>query len=43
MIRTYDYKDMKIEEIFAREEEKSTVADIVAEIIADVRKTAMQP
>ena len=38
MIKTYAYKDMKIEEIFAREEEKSTVADIVAEIIADVRK-----
>ena len=25
MIKTYAYKDMKIDEIFAREEEKSTV------------------
>ena len=38
MIKTYAYKDMKIEDIFAREEEKSTVEDVVAEIIADVRK-----
>ena len=38
MIKTYAYKDIKIDEIFAREEEKSTVADVVAEIIADVRK-----
>ena len=38
MIKTYAYKDMKIDEIFAREEEKSTVEDVVAEIIADVRK-----
>ena len=42
MIKTYAYKDMKIDEIFAREEEKSTVEDVVAEIIADVRKMAMQ-
>ena len=32
------YKDIKIEEIFAREEEKTNVADVVAEIIAEVRK-----
>lgn len=38
MIRTYAYKDIKIEEIFAREEEKTNVADVVAEIIAEVRK-----
>ena len=38
MIKTYAYKDIQIDEIFAREEEKSTVADVVAEIIADVRK-----
>ena len=38
MIQTYAYQDIKIEEIFAREEEKNTVADAVAEIIADVRK-----
>ena len=38
MIKTYAYKDMKIDEIFAREEEKSAVADVVVEIIADVRK-----
>ena len=38
MIKTYAYKDIKIDEIFAREEEKTTVADVVAEIIADVRK-----
>ena len=38
MIRTYAYKDIKIEEIFAREEEKTNVADVVAQIIAEVRK-----
>ena len=38
MIRTYAYKDIEIEEIFAREEEKTNVADVVAEIIAEVRK-----
>lgn len=38
MIRTYAYKDIKIEEIFAREEEKTNVADVVSEIIAEVRK-----
>ena len=38
MIKTYAYKDIKIDKIFAREEEKSTVADVVAEIITDVRK-----
>ena len=38
MIRTYAYKDIKIEEIFAREEEKNDIADAVAEIIAEVRK-----
>lgn len=38
MIQTYAYKDIKIDEIFAREEEKTTVADVVANIIADVRK-----
>ena len=38
MIKTYAYKDIQIDKIFAREEEKSTVADVVAEIIADVRK-----
>ena len=38
MIQTYAYQDIKIEEIFAREEEKNTVADAVAEIIANVRK-----
>ena len=38
MIQTYAYKDIKIEEIFAREEEKTNVADVVAEIIAEVRK-----
>ena len=38
MIRTYAYKDIKIEDIFAREEEKTNVADVVAEIIAEVRK-----
>ena len=30
MIKTYAYKDIQIDEIFAREEEKSTVADVVA-------------
>ena len=43
MIQTYAYKDIKIDEIFSREEEKTTVADVVANIIADVRKTAMKP
>lgn len=38
MIRTYAYKDIKIGEIFAREEEKTNVADVVSEIIAEVRK-----
>ena len=38
MIRTYAYKDIKIGEIFAREEEKTNVADMVAQIIAEVRK-----
>ena len=38
MIKTYAYKDIKIDEIFAREEEKTTIADVVSEIIADVRK-----
>ena len=38
MIQTYAYKDIKIDEIFSREEEKTTVADVVANIIADVRK-----
>ena len=38
MIRTYAYKDIKIEEIFAREEEKNDIADAVAEIIAELRK-----
>ena len=28
MIRTYAYKDIKIGEIFAREEEKTNVADV---------------
>ena len=36
MIRTYAYKDIKIGEIFAREEEKTNVADVVSEIIAEV-------
>lgn len=38
MIQKYAYKDITIDEIFARKEEKSTVADVVAEIIAEVRK-----
>ena len=38
MIRTYAYKDIKIEDIFAREEEKTNVADVVAEIIKGIRK-----
>lgn len=38
MIQTYAYKDIKIDEIFAREKEKTTVADVVTDIIADVRK-----
>ena len=38
MIRTYAYKDIKIGEIFAREEEKTNVADVVSEIIAYERK-----
>lgn len=38
MIKTYAYKDIKIDEIFAREEEKTNVADVVANIISEVRK-----
>ena len=42
MIQTYAYKDIKIEEIFAREEEKTNVADVVAEIIERYAKAAMR-
>ena len=38
MIRTYRYDEIKKEDIFARKEEKNEIADVVAEIIAEVRK-----
>lgn len=38
MIRLFRDQEIKIEEIFARTEEKTDVAGVVAEIIADVRK-----
>lgn len=37
-MKTYAYKDIAIDEIFARKEEKTEIADTVAEIIANVRK-----
>ena len=38
MIKIYNYGELSYDEIFAREEEKFSVEDIVADIIADVRK-----
>ena len=38
MIRIYDGKDIRDEEIFARSEEQANVAPAVAAIIADVRE-----
>lgn len=38
MIRTYRYDEIKKEDIFVRKEEKNEIADVVAEIIAEVRK-----
>lgn len=38
MIRLFRDQEIKIEEIFARTEEKTDVAGVVAEIIADVKK-----
>lgn len=39
MIKIYKYGELSYDEIFAREEEKFQVEDIVAEIIANVRKS----
>ncbi len=38
MIKTYAYKEIKIEEIFQREEEKADVSAVVSHIITEVRK-----
>jgi len=38
MIKIYNYGELSYDEIFAREEEKFSVEEVVADIIADVRK-----
>lgn len=38
MIQQYVYRDINIEDIFARNEEKHDVAAVVSEIIADIRR-----
>lgn len=38
MIKQYRYAEISIDDIFHRTEEKTDVADAVAEILADVRK-----
>lgn len=43
MIKQYRYAEISIDDIFHRTEEKTDVADAVAEILADVRKMAMKP
>lgn len=42
MIRTYAYKDIKIGEIFAREEEKTNVADVFRRLSQRYAKAAMR-
>lgn len=38
MIKQYEYKEIKIDEIFCRTEEKNNVADVVSQIIEAVRQ-----
>lgn len=42
MIKIYKYGEVPNSEIFARENISANVEDIVADIIADVRKTAIR-
>lgn len=43
MIKQYRYAEISIDDIFHRTEEKTDVADAVAEILADVRKNGDEP
>ena len=38
MIKTYKYDDQSYGEVFSRKEQKSTVTDVVADIIDNVKK-----